>query len=222
MTACVHKSHINSSKIIHLTSSSFFFFFNFPDTSKTTLSPPSANKDKDTKGILKSKSGCVGLFPTDLSSELKSRLKKSTHASVSNLKKSSSTVVETKAPPEITVLQDSAIQATSSSSTESESESDDDDDGVEPGKNLAKILRSVSKASTGDHHHHPHHGDDNTKELLKSLSAAGKMAQSSRSRGDKAAAVADNKVDAPLGSGNVLLSAITNSAVARRRKFNER
>ncbi|XP_038120349.1 serine-rich adhesin for platelets isoform X4 [Culex quinquefasciatus] len=83
------------------------------------------------KGILKSKSGCVGLFPTDLNSELKSRLKKSTHSSVSNLKKS-------------TTVSDMAQDRAPSVSSES-----DEEDGVAPGKNLAKMLRNVSNTATG-------------------------------------------------------------------------
>ncbi|XP_058836906.1 supervillin isoform X2 [Topomyia yanbarensis] len=80
------------------------------------------------KGILKSKSGCVGLFPTDLNSELKSRLKKSTHSSVSNLKKSTT----------VSSIDQDVPRAGSSS---------DDDDGVAPGKNLAKMLRNVSNTA---------------------------------------------------------------------------
>ncbi|XP_053687080.1 serine-rich adhesin for platelets [Sabethes cyaneus] len=81
------------------------------------------------KGILKSKSGCVGLFPSDLNSELKSRLKKSTHSSVSNLKKSTT----------VSSIANDAPRVGSSS--------DDEDDGVAPGKNLAKMLRNVSNTA---------------------------------------------------------------------------
>ncbi|XP_055609749.1 supervillin isoform X12 [Uranotaenia lowii] len=84
------------------------------------------------KGILKSKSGCVGLFPTDLNSELKSRLKKSTHSSVSNLIKKSTTV--------------SNIEHDGNLGTPPSSESDGED-GIAPGKNLAKMLRNVSNTA---------------------------------------------------------------------------
>lgn len=43
------------------------------------------------RGILKSKSGCVGFMPMDLSNELKNRLKSSQHAAVSNLSRSATT-----------------------------------------------------------------------------------------------------------------------------------
>uniref|UniRef100_A0A182IT86 HP domain-containing protein n=1 Tax=Anopheles atroparvus TaxID=41427 RepID=A0A182IT86_ANOAO len=91
-------------------------------------------------GILKSKSGCVGLFPANLNSELKSRLKKSTHSAVSNLKKSTtvSNIDASSAP-----LYHHHAAATGGSSSESE----DDDEGVAPGKNLAKMLRNVSNTA---------------------------------------------------------------------------
>uniref|UniRef100_T1DPK3 Uncharacterized protein n=1 Tax=Anopheles aquasalis TaxID=42839 RepID=T1DPK3_ANOAQ len=90
-------------------------------------------------GILKSKSGCVGLFPADLNSELKSRLKKSTHSAVSNLKKST-TVSSIDGVGSL--LYPSPHAANGSSS-----ESEDDEDGVAPGKNLAKMLRNVSNTA---------------------------------------------------------------------------
>lgn len=182
------------------------------DSSKTTLSPPSTNTSgiitvsDIKKGILKSKSGAFGLFPTDLSSELKSRLKKSTHASVSNLKKSATTVIPsgTKEPETTDEIKDkshdSVIRATSESSSESE---DDDEENIEPGKNLAKILRSVSKAST----------QDDTK-MLKSLVSAGRSAQNAR--GGQSSEESENL------SSKDLFSSIANSAVARRRNLKER
>ncbi|XP_054733797.1 uncharacterized protein LOC129241479 [Anastrepha obliqua] len=57
-----------------------------PPPTKSAFEPPA-----HIKGILKSKSGCVGFMPMDLSSELKNRLKSSTHASVTNLRKSATT-----------------------------------------------------------------------------------------------------------------------------------
>ncbi|XP_050337291.1 uncharacterized protein LOC126763630 isoform X13 [Bactrocera neohumeralis] len=53
--------------------------------------PPTKSAFEPPKGILKSKSIGVGFMPMDLSSELKNRLKSSTHASVSNLRKSATT-----------------------------------------------------------------------------------------------------------------------------------
>lgn len=92
-------------------------------------------------GILKSKSGCVGLFPADLNSELKSRLKKSTHSAVSNLKKST-TVSSIDGVGSL--LYPSHPHAANNGSS---SESEDDEDGVAPGKNLAKMLRNVSNTA---------------------------------------------------------------------------
>ncbi|XP_058053609.1 supervillin [Anopheles bellator] len=89
------------------------------------------------KGILKSKSGCVGLFPADLNSELKSRLKKSTHSAVSNLKKSTT----------VSSIDGSSLLCPTPGANVSSSESEDDDDGVAPGKNLAKMLRNVSNTA---------------------------------------------------------------------------
>lgn len=90
----------------------------------------------DKKGILKSKSGAIGLFPTDLSSELKNRLKKSGHASVSNLKKSASSVDTDRHQPEIVAP----------NVRDNNSESSDSED-ISPGKNLAAALREVMAGS---------------------------------------------------------------------------
>lgn len=95
---------------------------------------------------------------------------------------------------------DSAVRGTS----ESSSESDDDDENIEPGKNLAKILRSVSKASTGQ---------DDTK-MLKNLVSVGRSAQHAR-------AGQSSEENENLSSKD-LLSSIANSAVARRRNLKER
>ncbi|XP_050073295.1 supervillin isoform X2 [Anopheles maculipalpis] len=114
-----------------------------PRKPPTAFLPPNAQKlpfmAELKGGILKSKSGCVGLFPADLNSELKSRLKKSTHAAVSNLKKSTTVSTINDAPNSF-----GAPGTHPGSSSESE---DDDEDGVAPGKNLAKMLRNVSNTA---------------------------------------------------------------------------
>ncbi|XP_050095291.1 uncharacterized protein LOC126577592 isoform X3 [Anopheles aquasalis] len=114
-----------------------------PRKPPTAYLPPNAQKlpfmAELKGGILKSKSGCVGLFPADLNSELKSRLKKSTHSAVSNLKKST-TVSSIDGVGSL--LYPSPHAANGSSS-----ESEDDEDGVAPGKNLAKMLRNVSNTA---------------------------------------------------------------------------
>uniref|UniRef100_A0A182NJX8 HP domain-containing protein n=1 Tax=Anopheles dirus TaxID=7168 RepID=A0A182NJX8_9DIPT len=115
-----------------------------PRKPPTAFLPPNAQKlpfmAELKGGILKSKSGCVGLFPADLNSELKSRLKRSTHSAVSNLKKS--TTVST-----IDAASPNSSFAGGRSSSESEDDDDDDEDGVAPGKNLAKMLRNVSNTA---------------------------------------------------------------------------
>ncbi|XP_049296395.1 uncharacterized protein LOC125770619 isoform X2 [Anopheles funestus] len=117
-----------------------------PRKPPTAFLPPNAQKlpfmAELKGGILKSKSGCVGLFPADLNSELKSRLKKSTHSTVSNLKKSTTvSTIDATAPNSF-----GASGTRPGSSSESEDD-DDDDDGVAPGKNLAKMLRNVSNTA---------------------------------------------------------------------------
>uniref|UniRef100_A0A182KFH3 Uncharacterized protein n=1 Tax=Anopheles christyi TaxID=43041 RepID=A0A182KFH3_9DIPT len=115
-----------------------------PRKPPTAYLPPNAQKlpfmAELKGGILKSKSGCVGLFPADLNTELKSRLKKSTHAAVSNLKK----------PTTVSNIDATAPSGYRAAGTRSSSESEDDDDdedGVAPGKNLAKMLRNVSNTA---------------------------------------------------------------------------
>jgi len=66
-----------------------------------------------------------GLMPVDLNAELKNRLKRSTHATVSNLRKS----------------------ATSADATRGTSDEVDN-----PQRNLAQILRSVSKENSTPKH----------------------------------------------------------------------
>ncbi|XP_062710041.1 uncharacterized protein LOC109414826 isoform X8 [Aedes albopictus] len=89
------------------------------------------------KGILKSKSGGIGLFPADLNSELKSRLRKSTHSSVSNLKKSTT----------VSNIECDAVAAAAATAAVGSSSESDEEDGVAPGKNLAKMLRNVSNTA---------------------------------------------------------------------------
>ncbi|XP_055382124.1 probable serine/threonine-protein kinase DDB_G0282963 [Condylostylus longicornis] len=113
-----------------------------PTTTTTTtnliggIEPP---QPQPRKSILKSKSGSVGFMPFDLNAELKNRLRKSKHATVSNLRKSAST-----AEPFL-FQHHQHYQYNKSHTPSSSSDDDDDEDGVDPQKNLAKLLRSVSK-----------------------------------------------------------------------------
>ncbi|XP_052565391.1 uncharacterized protein LOC120413442 isoform X5 [Culex pipiens pallens] len=158
------------------------------------------------KGILKSKSGCVGLFPTDLNSELKSRLKKSTHSSVSNLKKS-------------TTVSDMAQDRAPSVSSES-----DEEDGVAPGKNLAKMLRNVSNTATGGGGYVPPGGVALFPAMIGPAPVPFRKGSAGSERGvvsefDASGTTSDGEHPAST-RGNVD-SILKNPAVARRRRQNE-
>jgi len=157
------------------------------------------------KGILKSKSGCVGLFPTDLSSELKLRLQKSKHASVSNLKKSATT----------------ADALSAARQRQPDSSSDSEDEHVDPGKNLAKLLRNVSR---GDHlpaasvsSSGVGGGVSGKDERNKSTTLLKNLVNLDKTKTDDRKLASEG--DVTLGGSG--LREITNSAIARRRKFNE-
>ncbi|XP_021696384.1 uncharacterized protein LOC5577073 isoform X5 [Aedes aegypti] len=161
------------------------------------------------KGILKSKSGGIGLFPADLNSELKSRLRKSTHSSVSNLKKSTT----------VSNIECDAAALPSAAGVGSSSESDEDD-GVAPGKNLAKMLRNVSNTAASTGGYVPPGGvalfppvpPSSFVPLKKSdLVASGSGATSDGEQ---------HSVSSSGGRGNVD-SILKNPAVARRRRQNE-
>lgn len=164
------------------------------------------------KGILKSKSGGIGLFPADLNSELKSRLRKSTHSSVSNLKKSTT----------VSNIECDAMVAAVGSSSES-----DEEDGVAPGKNLAKMLRNVSNtaasSTTATGGYVPPGGvalfppvPSSFVPLKKSDLVASGSGSGATSDGEHPASVGSGGG----GRGNVD-SILKNPAVARRRRQNE-
>ncbi|XP_037907109.1 uncharacterized protein LOC119649162 isoform X6 [Hermetia illucens] len=195
------------------------------------LSPPGGGLEPR-KGILKSKSGCVGMFPTDLSSELKNRLKKSTHATVSNLRKSATSDQPIPRGPSEIAPPRPVTPADEPSSSES-----DDDDGVDPEKNLAKILRSVSKenmnrasktqqsqktapTSGGLPSVESHH--DDTINLVRNLASLekGPTAAELKSAG-YAPQSATSTSEGESSGGREITSIIKNSAIARRRKLNE-
>uniref|UniRef100_A0A2M4CLF2 Uncharacterized protein n=1 Tax=Anopheles darlingi TaxID=43151 RepID=A0A2M4CLF2_ANODA len=159
-------------------------------------------------GILKSKSGCVGLFPADLNSELKSRLKKSTHSAVSNLKKST-TVSSIDGVGSL--LYPSPHAANGSSS-----ESEDDEDGVAPGKNLAKMLRNVSNTANSSVAPPPSYIPlpiaSGTSPFHRPPTAAAAAA---------AAAATTGEGDSAIPGGFSRDSISKNPAVARRRRQNE-
>lgn len=126
---------------------------------KQTLTP-----NEPPRGILKSKSGCVGFMPMDLSNELKNRLKSSKHATVSNLSKSATTA------------------------------------------------NATSSSLTAQH--------DDTVSLVRNLSNLGKPTAQLRDPLKMEPDIASASEGESSG-GREISEIIKNSAVARRRKFNE-
>ncbi|XP_035787522.1 uncharacterized protein LOC118464325 isoform X5 [Anopheles albimanus] len=161
-------------------------------------------------GILKSKSGCVGLFPADLNSELKSRLKKSTHSAVSNLKKST-TVSSIDGVGSL--LYPSHPHAANNGSS---SESEDDEDGVAPGKNLAKMLRNVSNTANSSAAPPPSYIP------LPIASGASPFHRSTAAAATATQSTQGGEGDSAIPGGGFSRDSISkNPAVARRRRQNE-
>ncbi|XP_055843011.1 serine-rich adhesin for platelets isoform X8 [Episyrphus balteatus] len=190
------------------------------------LSPPFSGLGG--KGILKSKSGCVGFMPMDLNSELKNRLKRSTHATVSNLRKSATT--------ENAASLDLAAPKKSEDPTNNNSSSSEEE-GVDPQKNLAKILRSVSKESmprqqSKEHitpiHQFPVPGTrpsmvpqhDDTMSLVRNLTSLEKRIPEVANAINSGSCIASTSEGESSG-GREVSEIIKNSAVARRRKLND-
>nr|NP_001246565.1 supervillin, isoform O [Drosophila melanogaster]AFH04236.1 supervillin, isoform O [Drosophila melanogaster] len=122
-----------------------------------------------------------GLMPVDLNAELKNRLKRSTHATVSNLRKS----------------------ATSADATRAASDEVDN-----PQRNLAQILRNVSKENSTPKH-------DDAVSLVRNLSTLGQPRSLAR---DDAAGNCASASEGESSGGREIEAIIKNSAVARRRR----
>ncbi|KQS43170.1 uncharacterized protein Dere_GG14864, isoform H [Drosophila erecta] len=137
------------------------------------------------KGILKTGTPVLGmgrgLMPVDLNAELKNRLKRSTHATVSNLRKSATTADATRAA------------------------SDEVDN---PQRNLAQILRNVSKENSTPKH-------DDAVSLVRNLSTLGQPRSLAR---DDAAGNCASASEGESSGGREIEAIIKNSAVARRRR----
>ncbi|XP_039230333.1 pneumococcal serine-rich repeat protein isoform X4 [Drosophila yakuba] len=137
------------------------------------------------KGILKTGMPVLGmgrgLMPVDLNAELKNRLKRSTHATVSNLRKSATTADATRAA------------------------SDEVDN---PQRNLAQILRNVSKENSTPKH-------DDAVSLVRNLSTLGQPRSLAR---DDAAGNCASASEGESSGGREIEAIIKNSAVARRRR----
>lgn len=138
-------------------------------------------------------------LPSDFSAELKSRLRKSTNASVSNLKKSASSIdaIRHEEP-----MLPSALKQKMDHQTSSASSSD-----TEEGKDLGKLLRSVSK--------------ENMNSVKRGLMNLNKMLEHSASVGTFGMSGAVSTSDGESSGGREVATIIKNSAVARRKKFNE-
>lgn len=138
-------------------------------------------------------------LPTDFNAELKSRLRKSSSASVSNLKSSASSIdsirhEEPFLPTSSTLKQKLDNQTSSASSSD-----------TEEGKDLGKLLRNVSK--------------ENMNSVKRGLMNLNKMLEHSASVGAMSGAVSTS--DGESSGGREVATIIKNSAVARRKKFNE-
>lgn len=201
--------------------------------------------DVNKKGILKSKSGCVGLFPVDLNSELKLRLKKSTHASVSNLKKSATSILDGQTPttsfsssPSTYGLKSSLRHDNSNEDGSSEYDADDyklrshrrcetssseSEDDCEPGKNLAKILRSVSKATNAAAVAKQTESDNNhilnQKTVMKNFSNVDRKFDNLKTDENKLSSRAAIDGEGSYRRDTAAHMMSKNNAVARRRKF---
>ncbi|XP_037029345.1 uncharacterized protein LOC119069403 isoform X2 [Bradysia coprophila] len=137
-------------------------------------------------------------LPSDFSAELKSRLRKSTNASVSNLKKSASSIDAIR--HEEPLLPSSMLKQKLDNQTSSASSSD-----TEEGKDLGKLLRSVSK--------------ENMNSVKRGLMNLNKMLEHSALVGAMSGATSTS--DGESSGGREVATIIKNSAVARRKKFNE-
>ncbi|XP_055687037.1 uncharacterized protein LOC129792225 isoform X3 [Lutzomyia longipalpis] len=164
----------------------------------TETSPSSSSLSRPSEILKKSKSGCVGLFPMDLNSELKSRLKKSTHASVGNLKKSATAQIIS------TPVQTVEVEKTPSESSDSE-------EGISPSKNLAAILRSVSKENIQKSQQKTPQACES--EDVKSLRMNLANIRMREPEPDKSTS------DGESSGGKEVANIIKNSAIARRRKL---
>lgn len=146
------------------------------------------------------------LFPSDLNSELKLRLKKSQHASVSNLKQSQSLVT-----PLDTVSQSSTMAPVATSSLcvppSSASSSDTDE-----GKDLGKLLRSFSKENMSSNVNKVNKVLVNISKRLSNV-AAGTTNESNRCTPPSV-----STSEGESSGGREVSNIIKNSAIARRKK----
>uniref|UniRef100_A0A1B0D460 Uncharacterized protein n=2 Tax=Phlebotomus papatasi TaxID=29031 RepID=A0A1B0D460_PHLPP len=135
----------------------------------------------------------------DLNSELKSRLKKSTHASVGNLKKSATAQI-------LAPVQNIDVRPEKTTS-----ESSDSEEGISPSKNLAAILRSVSKENIQKSQKIPQSTENEDVRSLRMNLANLRV----RGEPDPDKSTSDGE----SSGGKEVANIIKNSAIARRRKL---
>lgn len=124
-----------------------------------------------------------GLMPVDLNAELKNRLKRSTHATVSNLRKSATMADATRG-----------------------------DEVDNPQRNLAQILRNVSKENFATPKH------DDAVNLVRNLATLGQPRAAAAAPGEDAAGNCASASEGESSGGREIEAIIKNSAVARRRR----
>lgn len=157
-------------------------------------------------------------MPIDLSAELKSRLKKSTHASVSNLKKSASSIdaiadIQSVTPECSNQLKPLAMSPDLSSSSSSD---------FEDGKDLGKLLRSVSKENMYSSSAATSSSSAVTNNMNKVLNNISKrLSNVATAKEDEGKLAATSTSDGESSGGREVKTIIKNSAVARRKKFND-
>lgn len=183
----------------------------------------------------------ASMMPIDLNAELKSRLKRSTHASVGNLQKSASSVETTGfgGVPKPSALSKLIGNNASSSSSSSDSEHHPE---RRCSKDLGKLLRSVSKDNMLGHQPTASvspglaaaaAASSNVNQALSNISqrltnaATGPIGPTTivsttdDDTEDDAAAKRTSTSDGDSSGGREVKTIIKNSAVARRKKFND-
>lgn len=180
----------------------------------TPPTPPSPSTNLQSSA--KRPTSIRSMLPIDLSAELKSRLKKSTHASVSNLKKSASSIDAIANNNPDTVESNNQLKPMALSPDLSSSSSSD----FEDGKDLGKLLRSVSKENMYSSSAGASSSSTVTSNMSKVLNNISKRL-SNAATADEGKLTGTSTSDGESSGGREVKTIIKNSAVARRKKFND-
>lgn len=159
-------------------------------------------------------------MPMDLNSELKNRLTRSTHATVSNLRKSATTENALRNSPQNKDTLSIGVEKVKTLP----SDDDEEEEGVDPQKNLAKILRSVSKENMHKHQFTvaaPISSHDDTISLVRNLANLSKPPLSDGVAAESVTGTVASTSEGESSGGREISEIIKNSAVARRRKLND-